>query len=661
MAEPGVECFLHAIHRVVVRQREQLHSGAGGNLVSKQNGTYTYPTDPRYANNAADLVELRVRPLAKTTRFRVTLNTLKDPSLVAFSIAIGGKKGQLHQFPHGADVSAPASLFLTVHPSGKGLVGELVRASDGKTVKGPAPHVWLDKARRQIGVRVLDSEWNPTGRTVRLAAGVGLWDKSSNAYLLPQASADSSHPGGGGGTPNPAAFFNVAFRTHEPVQKPTEGLAVATDPAWWRDRDQGTALAANDISQFFANVNFGKLARHARDDSAVPKTGPMDRILATHFELAQGADYSHVCLTAAADCPGQYLGRLQPYAIYIPRKPRPATGYGMTLLLHSLSAMYNQYLGTRNMSELGERGAGSIVITPEARGPDEFYENYGAADVFDVWADVARRFRLNPAWTTISGYSMGGIGTFKLGAQFPDLFARAQSTVGDEGNNAVVASMRNLPILMWNNHGDELVNEANFEKTANALDSLGYRYETDAFQPCANPGCSPLFPNHLQLAINDQYAPAATFLGTSLVNRNPAHVTYVLNPGRNHANLGLVGDHAYWVSGIKVRSASSDGQIDAASKGFGVGDPLASPMQVGVGQLTGGNLGTLNFTRQFRTWGATPPALKLNEIDVNATNVSAAAIDVSRAHVACNALVKITSDGPITITLPGCGRTVSGG
>ena len=151
--------------------------------------------------------------------------------------------------------------------------------------------------------------------------------------------------------------------------------------------------------------------------------------------------------------------------------------------------------------------------------------------MFDVWADVARRYRLNPTWTTISGYSMGAIGTFKLGAQFPDLFARAESTVGDEGNNAVVASLRNLPILMWNNHGDELVSEPEFLQTANKLDSLGYRYELDAYQPCTKesppgPTCSPVISNHLQLAINDQYAPAAAFLGT-------AHVTAgELIPGR---------------------------------------------------------------------------------------------------------------------------------
>ena len=78
-----------------------------------------------------------------------------------------------------------------------------------------------------------------------------------------------------------------------------------------------------------------------------------------------------------------------------PEEAAPRRGYGLTLLLHSLSANYNQYLGTRNQSQFGERGRGSIVITPEARGPDEFYENYGAADVFDVWSDVASRFKLD--------------------------------------------------------------------------------------------------------------------------------------------------------------------------------------------------------------------------------------------------------------------------
>src|SRR5688572_8817095 len=44
-------------------------------LFSSKRGEFTYPTDPAYARNAADLVELRTKPLADATAFRVTLNT----------------------------------------------------------------------------------------------------------------------------------------------------------------------------------------------------------------------------------------------------------------------------------------------------------------------------------------------------------------------------------------------------------------------------------------------------------------------------------------------------------------------------------------------------------------------------------------------------------
>jgi pimeloyl-ACP methyl ester carboxylesterase len=414
-----------------------------------------------------------------------------------------------------------------------------------------------------------------------------------------------------------------------------------------------------DISRFYARVNFKKLRRRARDNSKVPKTGAMNRIFASHFELAQGADHSQACLADSATCPGQYQGRLQPYAIYVPKTKRPARGYGMTLLLHSLSANYNQYSGSRNQSQFGERGAGSIVITPEARGPDEGYENYGAADVFEVWADVARRFKLDADWAVTTGYSMGGVGSFKLGAQYPDLFARIQPTVGTELNAPeVLASLRNVPVLMWNNVGDELVNDASFNATAARLDSLGYRYELDAFQPCADEACSPLFPNHLQLAVHDQYKPAAEFLGAATVDRNPAHVTYALHGERSHPELGTLADHAYWLSGIKARTGA-DGLIDADSHGFGTGDPVPSQTELGTGTLPDGNLGTLNFTSRRKTWGAAPARPSANRLDISAENISAATVNVQRARVGCDADVRIESDGPIAITLDGCNRTVT--
>src|SRR5439155_3399868 len=136
----------------------------------------------------------------------------------------------------------------------------------------------------------------------------------------------------------------VAFRYDEPMPKIGDPAGTADSPAWWRDKAQGEALAAGDISAFHADVDFAKLAAKVNDDmpdqpGGVPQSGPMDRILASHFETAQGADFSTPCFPGnTANCPGEYQGRLQPYAIYVPRQPVPTAGYGMTLLLHSLSA-----------------------------------------------------------------------------------------------------------------------------------------------------------------------------------------------------------------------------------------------------------------------------------------------------------------------------------
>src|SRR3954453_589591 len=277
----------------------------GGNLFSKQNGTYTYPTAAGYANNAADLVELRVKPVRRATAFRVSLNTLKDPKLVAFTIALGGTKGKEHDFPFGANVKAPADKFLTVHSNGKKLVGELTDAATGKPVTGAKVAVRLDLKRRQIEARVPTKSWNPGRRTVRLAAGLGLWDLAGKKYLLPRQPASATAPGGAGSASAPAAFFNVAFRAAEPMPKVTENAGAVTDPAWWRDRLQGNALAAGDISDFFATVDFAKLRRKKTDNSAVPKTGAMDRIYSSSFEQQQGNDYSQSCIAAQSTCKGQ--------------------------------------------------------------------------------------------------------------------------------------------------------------------------------------------------------------------------------------------------------------------------------------------------------------------------------------------------------------------
>src|SRR5215217_1230285 len=160
---------------------------AGDDTFSGPNGTYTYPSDPVYADNAADLVELRVKPLADATAFRLTLNTLNDPEKVAATIAIGGSPTPL-PFPHGANATAPAAMFLTV----QGASADLLDAVTQRPVPGGAPTASVDRGRRQIEVLVPHGAWNPGRGTVRLAAGVGLWDTAAGRYLVPRGGARSA-------------------------------------------------------------------------------------------------------------------------------------------------------------------------------------------------------------------------------------------------------------------------------------------------------------------------------------------------------------------------------------------------------------------------------------------------------------------------------------
>jgi hypothetical protein len=640
---------------------------SGGDTFSEPDGTYTYPTGPGYDENAADLVELRVKPLAAATAFRITLNALENPNLIATAIAIGGTAGVTHPFPFGANVSAPAQYFLTVH----GETATLTDAVTGVEVPGPAPSVSVDSLRRQITVEVPHSEWNPGSSTVRLAAGVGLWNATSNTYLLPGALASATAPGGAGADTTPPAFFDVAFRfnAQEPVPG-TPGAATVVNPAWWRESAQAQALATGDISQFHAEVDFAKLKERVGDDmpgqpTGVPQSGAFDRILVSHFSDGQGADYATGGCGSSSACIGELRGQLQPYAIYVPSGPAPAGGWGLTLLLHSLSANYNQFEGSKNQSQFAGRGSGSIVITPSGRGPDGWYYDRAGQDTFEVWADAAAHYPLDPTFTDIAGYSMGGYGTYKLTSQFPDLFAKAQPTVGPPGlgvwvppaepqpggnqslTQRMLASVRNVPFLIWDETTDELVPIAGVLEQVNTFDSLGYRYEFDQFQAG----------DHLTLAINDEYAPAASFLGTDTVNSDPAHVTYAYNPTMDFPADGTAAGHAYWVYGVTLREPGGTtplGKVDVRSEGFGTADPTPGATQHGAGALTGGQIPAIPFTSQSKAWGPASPEPARDTLDITASNVSSVTIDAARARVDCHAHLNISSDGPIKVKLADC-------
>lgn len=628
--------------------------GAGDHLFSPAAGTYTYPTDPVFASNAADLVEFRVKPLETETAFRVTLNTMLDPEAAAFTIAIDGARGPLpilRAWPHGAGVSSPADLFLTVH----GGHAELLSAETGAPLS-PSPTVAIDTARRQIDVRLPHATWNPSDSSHRMTIGVGLWDAEANSYLKPSiGSATATTPGGA--APTQPAIVNVGPRLDEPMpdlgQVPTYTLGDAAAGAavqahWWRDRKQADALRLGDVTGFAATVDFAKLYDEVEDASLVPSEGPINRILASRYAFGQGLDRSKVCyeiggVNEGRNCIGRLVGQLQPYALYVPPGAPPAEGWGMTLLLHSLSANQNQYSASRNQAQLGARGGGNLVVTPSGRGPDGFYAGVAEADTFETWADVARRYPVNPDRAIVSGYSMGGYGTYRLLARYPDLFSAGFSVVGIPGSaDPMIASLRNTPVITWNAVADELVNIRSTEDALTRLTAAGLRVTSWLF-PTAD---------HLTLATNDEYQPGVDMLEVIDVDRDPAHVTFVVNPAQDNAGFDVVADHAYWVSDIALSDPSKPGRVDVRSGGFGVGDPAVIPTVTSAGALLGGHHGPMPYVSRSQTWGAAPTEPVSDVLTIDATNIASITVDPVRARVTCDAVILVNA--PVAVTLTGC-------
>ncbi|HEV7677859.1 MAG TPA: hypothetical protein VGQ42_04775 [Candidatus Dormibacteraeota bacterium] len=620
---------------------------------SGRTGTYSYPADARYMGNAADLVELRLKPMASGTAFRITLTELKDPSLVAATIGIGTPSSASHAFPYGANVNGPADHFLSVH-------------GGSADYDGAAVPVSFDQKRAQITLTLPHALWNPGRSVARLTAGAGLWDSTTKTYLKPSQQSSATTPGGSGILTTPAAFFNVAFReaeTHASTPHPTSPVPPTVSCAW-RECLQAAALAGNDIGSLHDDVDFAKLAEDVTDRSGVPTTGSIDRILSSHWDFGGGVTYAGASnQVSPAGYKGEYQGQLQPYNLYIPKNFQRDTAYPLTLLLHSLSANYNQYMDSNNQTGFGERVKGSIVATAEGRGPDGWYYDSAEADTFEMWADVAGHYRLDPTRTTLTGYSMGGYATYKLGTRYPDLFARDFVTVGppadgiwtgppgvvpatggDQTNTYfMLESLRWTPILIWHGTNDELVPADGPQLVAKRLDDLKYRYEIDTF-----PGY-----DHFAFAIADNYTWPTTFLGDSTVVRNPPRISYAVNPTMDFAGVGVVADHAYWLSGLRVRDTSTPtkalGKVDVTSEAYCTGDAPASGTQVGAG------VAATPYVSRSQTWGAAPAAPCADTLDITATNVSRIVVDAVRARVDCNVAINLTSDGPTEVVVVNAG------
>jgi dienelactone hydrolase len=542
---------------------------AGDTTFSGLTGDMVYPTDAAtYAFDAADLLEFRARLEDGKIVYRVTLNTMLAPDVAGIAIGI--------------DTDANSASGVSDWGYGIGSLGELglehvlvswgpAALLDGKSIPSS-----VDVRRNQI---TIETPLEPGAATWRHYLVIGLFDAGAKTFKAVGEEPTETHPGGAHDTDAPP-IFNAGFRFDEPfsdseLERGSRGAGAGNH----REHGQALALAARDISELHADISFAKI-RARTDESHVPTSGHINRLYASHLDLGEGAQPERP----------MFLGKIQPYSVYVPasyRKDHPAP---LHLWLHSLAAGYNQYriFAPNSLPQLGEQ-RGSFLLTPEGRGPDGWYHDEAEVDVFEAWADLAARYDIDATRVTIGGYSMGGYGTYKLASQYPDLFAKAFAIVGPadeeiqggpsggmfggpQGTFEIAENLRNIPLLFWNGMIDELVPVLGTLQFENRLHELGYRHELN------------LFPthDHFLFSILDRWEPGRDFLGLAEIDPSPSHVTYRHVTAQDAPKLGIVHDHAYWVSGVRVAEGAESAVVDARS--LIRGEAVPQPAEIaGVG------------------------------------------------------------------------------
>jgi pimeloyl-ACP methyl ester carboxylesterase len=460
--------------------------------------------------------------------------------------------------------------------------------------------------------------------------------------------------------------MNAAFRG---TQEEAKGLTTAAPfgSTWWEDL-QAAALAAGDITAFGHVVNVADLTPGMnRFDTIAP--GFHQRVYTSQYTLPPGEGLS------VAGVPGRhgdtgnpceqyfnFLGKYQPYGIYLPDKPGP---HGLQFVLHGCAANHASLINNSGMQGRFGEDLNRILFVPLGRGPQGFYSDISERDVLDAFADLLAHYPVDEDRVLSGGYSMGGYGTLRMAALYPHWFAGAVNWVGFTGDlfntpipgnpippnttgqgsevgavgNVIdfVGNLRHIPTANLYSGEDELVHAttgiAMGQAFANAAD-VPYVWW---FHPLGE---------HLTYALLDEWVKEADYSANRVRVRNPQRVTYRTDESLDYPGYAIRHDRAYWVSGIRGRAAGYI-DIDLTSRGCGGSVPVHE-----TGQDAGTGPGPLLWVSQFRNEMSRTPLVQANRIEGTLTNLAELTIDAGDACLGpAPVQYDLTTDGAATLRL----------
>jgi predicted esterase len=179
----------------------------------------------------------------------------------------------------------------------------------------------------------------------------------------------------------------------------------------------------------------------------------------------------------------QTAKEIMPYRMYVPAVCTPSRACPLVVALHGLGATEDSmFSNLYRIPPLAEQH-GFIVVAPLGYRVDGFYgysplgagarqTELSAQDVMEVLQLVRRDYKIDENRIYLMGHSMGGIGTWALGAKHPNLWA-ALGPISGLGNPATIETMRNIPEIVVHGDADNVVPVNSSRTMVAAMKKLG--------------------------------------------------------------------------------------------------------------------------------------------------------------------------------------------
>lgn len=157
-------------------------------------------------------------------------------------------------------------------------------------------------------------------------------------------------------------------------------------------------------------------------------------------------------------------GEIMPYHLYVPSNYNPARAFPLVVALHGLGANEDSMLSPLyRIAPLAEQH-GFIVVAPLGYRVDGGYGAFPSGrrgelserDVMEVLKLVRQQYKIDDNRIYLVGHSMGGIGTWALGAKYPELWA-ALAPISGFSSPGNVEKMRAIPEIVVHGDADDVV------------------------------------------------------------------------------------------------------------------------------------------------------------------------------------------------------------